>query len=262
MSEIFLSSLLLGSIAGLSAGLFGIGGGVLVVPFLSWLFTVHGFETEHIMLMSVATALASALFTSASSVKTHYHLGNIVWNRTFRLAPALLVGAICGAVLAEHISALLLRNIFIAYLFYTSLRMALPGKSPARTSKVYPRLDYPIGLVIGGISALLGIGGGSMNVPYLANTGLLMKNAVATSSACALPIAFSAACSYIILGWHSPLLPPDSLGYVYLPAFLGVTATGIFTAPIGARLAHRLPSRQLKRYFALILLFIGLKMLA
>jgi uncharacterized protein len=261
MSEIFLASLLLGSVAGLSAGLFGIGGGVLVVPFLSWLFTAHRFETEQIMLMAVATSLASALFTSAASVKTHYRLGNIVWNRTYRLAPALLLGAVCGAALAEHISAFILRNIFIVYLFYTSLHMAIPRTSAATTKRLRPHLDYPIGLIIGGISAILGIGGGSMNVPYLTTTGLLMKNAVATSSACALPIAFSAAASYVFWGWENPSLPPDSLGYVYIPAFLGVTATGIFTAPIGARLAHHLPSQQLKFYFAIILLLIGLKML-
>ncbi|MCK9605082.1 MAG: sulfite exporter TauE/SafE family protein [Methylomonas sp.] len=261
MIEIFLASLLLGSIAGLSAGLFGIGGGVLVVPFLSWLFTAHQFESEQIMLMAVATALASALFTSAASVRTHFRLGNIIWPRALRLAPTLFAGAVCGATLAEYISAGVLRKVFIVYLLYTSLHMVLPKNTARMAGKLPAGFDYPIGLFVGSISAVLGIGGGSMNVPYLAHAGLPMKNAVATSSVCALPIAFSAAASYIFLGWQNAALPPDSFGYVYLPAFLGITVTGVFTAPIGAGLAHRLPARQLKRYFALILLLIALKML-
>lgn len=261
MIEIFFASLLLGSLAGLSAGLFGIGGGVLVVPFLSWLFGAHHFESAQIMLMAVATALASALFTSAASVGTHFRLGNIVWPRFLRLAPTLFAGAAGGAALAEYISADMLRNLFIAYLLYTSFRMARPKNAATLPGKLPGGFDFPIGLLIGGLSAILGIGGGSMNVPYLARAGLPMKNAVATSSACALPIAFSAATSYVLLGWQNVSLPPDSIGYVYLPAFLGITATGVFTAPVGARLAHRLSARRLKRYFAAILLLIALKML-
>ena len=117
-----------------------------------------------------------------------------------------------------------------------------------------------MGFLIGSISAILGIGGGTITVPYLVSSGLQIKNAVATSSACALPIAISAAISYIVLGWHTENLPEGSFGYVYLPAFLGITTTSVFTAPIGARLAHRLPATKLKRYFALVLLFMAIKM--
>lgn len=260
MIETFIASLLLGTLAGLSAGLFGIGGGVLIVPFLSWLFKIQHFQTHEIMLIAIATSLASAIFTSAASVRTHYQLGNIVWHRATHLGPSLLLGALGGAVLANYISAELLRGFFIAYLFYTSLRMVLP-KNAAPASPQNPKyLDYPLGLLIGGMSALLGIGGGTMTVPYLAGSGLLMKNAVATSSVCALPITFSAAASYIFLGWHNDQLPAGSLGYIYLPAFLGIVTTSILTAPIGAKLAHRLPAQQLKRYFAVVLVLIALKM--
>ena len=261
MLEIFLASLVLGSLAGISAGLFGIGGGVLIVPFLSWLFAAHQFDTAQIMLIAVATSLATALLTSAASVRTHFYLGNIVWQRAFRLGPSLLLGAIGGATLAEYTSAALLRSLFIAYLVYTGLQMACP-KKPLSTQKKYSgRLDYPMGLFIGSVSAMLGIGGGTMTVPYLAHNGLLMKNAVATSSACAIPIAFSAAVSYIALGWHAASLPPGSFGYIYLPAFIGIVITSMFTAPVGARLAHRLPAQQLKRYFSGVLLLIALKMI-
>lgn len=261
MSDIFIASLLLGALAGVSAGLFGIGGGVLIVPFLGWLFAALQFPAQQIMLMAVATSLATALFTSASSVKTHMHLGNIVWRRAFRLAPGLLIGAMSGATLAEYTSATLLRGLFIGYLLYTSLHMALPKRNTPLSKKTSARLDYPIGLCIGNLSAMLGIGGGTMTVPYLAHSGLVMKNAVATSSACALPIAFSAAISYIFLGWHAHGLPEGSFGYIYLPAFFGIVLTSILTAPMGARLAHRLPAQQLKRYFAFVLFLIALKML-
>ncbi len=260
MAEIFIGSLLLGSLAGLSAGLFGIGGGVLIVPFLSWLFVAHRFHPELVMLMAVATSLATAIFTSAASANTHYRLGNIVWPRVFRLSPSLLFGALAGTLIAKYLSVQLLRTSFIAYLVYTGLNMALPKRSKSSSRIGQPFWDYPIGFLIGSISALLGIGGGTMTVPYLATSGQIMRNAVATSSACALPIAFAGAVSYILLGWQENHLPDGSVGYIYLPAFFGVVASSMLTAPLGARLAHGLPAQQLKRYFALVLLLIALKM--
>lgn len=260
MLTIFSTSLLIGTFAGLSAGLFGIGGGVLVVPFLGWLFAAHQFEPRHIMLMAVATSLATALLTSAASARAHYLLGNIVWHRVFRLTPSLLIGAVSGAALAEYSSASVLRNLFIAYLFYSAIHMALPKKKTFNRNRMSETLDYPAGLIIGIISAMLGIGGGTMTVPYLTINGLAMKNAVATSSTCALPIASSAAISYILLGWADNSLPIGSFGYIYLPAFFGIVFTSILTASVGAKLANKLPSAQLKRYFALVLLLIAIKM--
>jgi hypothetical protein len=259
MIEIFLASLLIGVLAGISAGLFGIGGGALIVPTLAWLFELHQFNPEQILLMAVASSLATALPTSISSLRTHHKLNNIIWHRAFRLMPTLLLASICGAILAEFISAELLRWFFVCYLLYTSLRLAWP-KSSATSGHPRLYLDYPMGFLIGSISAILGIGGGTITVPYLVSSGLQIKNAVATSSACALPIAISAAISYIVLGWHTENLPEGSFGYVYLPAFWGITTTSVFTAPIGARLAHRLPAIKLKRYFALVLLFMAIKM--
>lgn len=260
MLTIFFASLLIGTLAGLSAGLFGIGGGVLVVPFLGWLFAAHHFDPKLIMLMAVATSLATALLTSAASARAHYALGNIIWHRVFRLTPSLLLGAICGATLAEFSSPVILRNLFIGYLFYVSIHMALPKKKTFSSKTISQWLDYPAGFIIGIVSAMLGIGGGTMSVPYLAHNGLEMKNAVATSSTCALPIAASAAISYIALGWADASLPYGSLGYIYLPAFFGIVLTSMLTASMGAKLAHRLPATQLKRYFSLVLFAIALKM--
>lgn len=260
MTEVFLASLLLGVFAGISAGLFGIGGGALIVPVLVWLFQARQFNPEQIMLIAVATSLATAIFTSAASVLTHHKLGNIDWRRARHLAPSMLFGAGGGAVLAEYISADLLRWFFVAYLLYTSVQMAMPKHTKASTHPAKQFLDYPVGLLIGILSAILGIGGGTMTVPYLVNNGLIMKNAVATSSSCAIPIALSAAASYAILGWQDAQLPAGSLGYLYLPAFAGIVLTSIFTAPLGAKLAHRLPAQKLKRYFAIVLLALAMKM--
>lgn len=260
MMEIFLSSLLLGIVAGISAGLFGIGGGALIVPVLSWLFAAQHFNPAQVMLFAVATSLATALFTSLSSVRAHHKLGNIDWRRALHLGPSLLIGASGGAVLAEYLSADLLRWFFIAYLLYTSIQMAVAKHAATAIHRNRRYLDYPMGLMIGTLSAILGIGGGTMTVPYLASGGLLMKQAVATSSTCALPITLSAAASYIALGWHGHDLPVGSLGYIYLPAFAGIVMTSIFTAPLGAKLAHRLPAQRLKRYFAVVLLLIAIKM--
>ncbi|MGZ4957958.1 MAG: sulfite exporter TauE/SafE family protein [Methylomonas sp.] len=258
--EIFLASLILGMVAGVCAGLFGIGGGALIVPALTWLLAAQHLHPEQFMLIAVATSLATALFTSAASVRTHHKLGNVDWRRAFRLGPSLLVGAGGGAMLAEYISADWLRWFFVVYLLYTSVQLAMPKHALATAHQPRLYLDYPMGLLIGILSAILGIGGGTMTVPYLAGGGLLMKKAVATSSACALPITLSAAVSYIVLGWHCHDLPTGSLGYIYLPAFAGIVLTSIFTAPLGAKLAHHLPAQRLKRYFAVVLLLIAIKM--
>lgn len=260
MLEIFIACAFLGLFAGISAGLFGIGGGVVLVPFLSWLFELKQFPSEQIMLLAVATSLASALFTSTASVRTHFLLGNIHWNRVMQLSPGLLLGAVGGAILADYVSSFWLRRIFISYLLYTGLAMALPKTATGLTPKAGTILDYPMGLLIGVLSAILGIGGGTMTVPYLSTNGLKMKNAVATSSACTLPIAVAAAASYMYLGWNQPRLPEGSLGYVYLPAFTGIILTSLFSAQIGAKLANQLSSQRLKRYFAGVLFLMALKM--
>ncbi|MCQ8105816.1 sulfite exporter TauE/SafE family protein [Methylomonas sp. SURF-2] len=260
MPEIFFASLLLGAFAGIAAGLFGIGGGALIVPVLVWLFRLQQFDPEQIMLLAVATSLATAIFTSMASVRSHYLLGNIDSRRALRLAPTMLLGASGGAVLAELFNADMLRWFFVSYLLYTCGQLLRPPKTVSSPHSAKTYLDYPMSLLIGILSAILGIGGGTMTVPYLAGNGLIMKKAVATSSACAIPIALAGAASYAILGWRDDHLPNGSLGYLYLPAFAGIVLTSVFTAPIGARLAHRLPAQRLKRYFAIVLFLIAIKM--
>lgn len=262
MVELFLLSMLLGLIAGLLAGLFGLGGGVVIVPALVWLFSVNNFPAEWVMIMAVATSLSTIIFTSISSVLTHHKLGNIHWKTVFRLSPGILLGAGVGALVANFINAENLKWFFISYLIYVGIRMALPSKGEDKTKKIRQWIDYWAGNAIGFISSILGIGGGTLTVPYLLARQLPMKNAVAISSACGLPIAISGTITYAILGKSNAFLPEWSLGYVYLPALAGIIICSIITAPIGAKLANKLPAKKLKRYFSIVLFLIAFKMIA
>jgi len=261
MLEIFLFSMLLGLIAGLLAGLFGLGGGVLIVPALVWLLSVYNFPAELLMITAVATSLATIVFTSIASVLTHYRLGAIKWDRVFRLTPGILIGAGAGAIIANLIDAEILKGIFIVYLIYIGFRMAFPKRPKKEVKKPKLRLDYLMGNAIGFCSSILGIGGGTLTVPYLLARQLAMKNAVAVSSACGLPIAISGTIVYAVLGVNNNELPEWSLGYVYLPALAGIIVCSIVTAPIGAKLANKLPAKKLKRYFSIVLFLIAIKMI-
>ncbi|KAF3978595.1 MAG: sulfite exporter TauE/SafE family protein [Methylococcales symbiont of Iophon sp. n. MRB-2018] len=261
MQEFFLLALLLGAIAGLLAGLFGLGGGVIIVPALLWLFTEQQFPEQEMMIMAVATSLATIVLTSISSSISHYKLGNIIWAKVFKLTPGILLGSVVGAKLADWITADNLKWFFISYLIYVGLRMGYKSNPKIGGEKISAWMDYPVGNGIGLISSLLGIGGGTLTVPYLLSSQIAMKNAVAISSVCGLPIALSGATTYIWLGWEKTTLPEWSLGYVYLPAFLGITICSILTAPIGAKLANRLPAKKLKRYFSIVILLIAIKMI-
>jgi len=262
MTELFLLSMLLGLIAGLLAGLFGLGGGVVIVPALVWMFSSYGFPTDLIMIMAVATSLSTIVFTSVASILTHHKLGAIKWANVIRLSPGILLGAGLGAVVADYIAADVLKYFFVTYLFYVSLKMAWPQKINNKTvRKINNRVDYLVGPGIGFLSSLLGIGGGTLTVPYLLSRKLAMKNAVAVSSVCGFPIAVSSTVSYIVLGWKVDLLPEWGFGYIYLPALAGIIICSTLTAPIGAKLANKLPAKQLKRYFSIVLFLIAFKMI-
>jgi uncharacterized membrane protein YfcA len=261
MLELFLLSMLLGTVAGLLAGLFGLGGGVVIVPALFWLFSAQQFPDEYLMIMAVATSLATIIPTSISSVMAHYKLGTIIWDRVFRLTPGVLFGAGVGAVFAGMIVNEILKWFFISYLIYVGIRMATHVSSMGKEKQTVYWLDYLVGNGIGFLSSILGIGGGTLTVPYLVGRQVPMKNAVAVSSACGLPIALSGTIVYAWLGWDNTFLPEWSLGYIYLPALGGIVICSIFTAPIGAKLAYKLPAKKLKRYFSVVILLIAIKMI-
>jgi hypothetical protein len=259
--EIFLVGIILGIVTGLLAGLFGIGGGLVIVPVLAMLFRAQGFPAELIMLMAVATSLATIILTAIASVSAHHRLGAVVWTKVLLLSPGIMIGAAVGAVVAKHISGDTLRYILIIFLLYVGLQMVFQVKPKPDGVKQSRALDFWVANVIGLLSSIVGIGGGTLTVPYLVNGQMLMRNAVAVASACGIPIAVAGTVSYALLGWNASHLPEWSLGYVYLPIFIGTGLSSIVTAPAGAKLAHRLPAAKLKRYFSLLLFVMAAKLL-
>lgn len=260
MVILFFASMVLGAVAGFFAGLFGIGGGLIIVPVLAMLFSAQGFAPESVMIMAVATSLGTIIPTSTASVHAHHRLGAVSWERVFQLAPGIIVGSIFGAVLAEQMSGNLLRFIFSAYLLYAAWQLVSPENPNVGVTPPSRRFDHYAGLIIGCLSVIMGVGGGTMTVPYLVYFKTPIRNAVAVSSACGLPIAITGTISYALLGWQETVLPEWSIGYIYLPSFAGIVVTSIFTAPMGAKLVGILPALELKRYFALLLLIMAVKM--
>ncbi|MGX2042141.1 sulfite exporter TauE/SafE family protein [Methylocaldum sp. MU1018] len=250
-----------GSLAGVLSGLFGIGGGVVIVPFLIWFFSERGFPSDAVMIMAVATSLATIVVTSVSAVYAHHRLGAVRWDAVFRLAPGILAGSVIGSIIADRLPAHGFKLIFALFLLYVAGRILIDAKPESGAGRAVNGWLYPsAGLGIGAVSSILGIGGGTLSVPFLVKYRFPIRNAVAVSSACGFPIAVAGSLTDIVLGWEKPALPAWSLGYVYLPAFAGIVATSIPFAPVGAKLAHRLPTRRLRRMFAAVVFAVGVKL--
>lgn len=259
--EIFLLCLLLGAVAGVLAGLFGLGGGLVIVPVLSWLYTAQGFDEQLIMIMAIATSLATITVTSVSSLYAHHQLGSIIWKTVFQLAPGVFAGAILGSLVADYLTGQVLRILLALFLLCVGFQMALQLKPKVKNLIPTPGIVFGAGGLIGMISAILGIGGGTMTVPFLSGCNYPMRNAVGISSACGFPIAIAGTASYAVLGYDNTLLPQWSVGYIYLPAFFGIVLSSVLVAPLGAKLAHNLPTEILKRYFAMLLFVVAVKLL-
>jgi uncharacterized membrane protein YfcA len=252
--------LLLGTFAGTIAGLLGVGGGLIIVPVLVYVFTRQHIDPEVMVHLAVGTSLATIVFTSISSVRAHHKRGAVHWDVFWKLAPGIVIGALLGSVVADWMPAHSLRRFFAVFEWLVAAQL-LVGLRP-KPGRGVPRLPgmFGVGGVIGGISSLVGIGGGTMTVPFLVWCNLRMQEAVATSSACALPIASAGAAGFMMTGWSSSQLPASSLGFVYLPAFVGIVLASILFAPVGAWLAHRLPANTLRQFFAIFLVLLGFYM--
>lgn len=253
--------LLLGAFAGLVAGLLGVGGGLIIVPVLVFIFTGQEMANHLIVHLAVGTSLATIVFTSISSVRAHHQHGAVLWPAFWQLTPGIVIGAWLGALFADVLASDQLRRFFGVFELLVAIQMTFNVKP--RPHRQLPGRAGMVGAgsVIGAISAIVGIGGGTMTVPFLVWCNIAMRKAVATSSACGLPIAIAGATGFIVTGWNAVDLPVYSSGYVYWPAFIGIVIASVLSAPLGARLAHRLPAAQLKRIFAVLLYILGLRML-
>ncbi|MBD2857882.1 sulfite exporter TauE/SafE family protein [Spongiibacter sp. KMU-158] len=242
--------LALGVFAGLTAGVFGIGGGMIIVPGLIYCFALQGVGDTVAVHMAVGTSLATIVMTSISSVRTHHKLGNVDWQTWRFLAPGIALGVMLGVAVASQMSGSWLKLVFAIFAFLIALQMwfgvtahggrNLPGKAALSAT----------GSGIGFLSALFGIGGGSLTVPFLSWCNVRMQAAVATSAACGLPIAIVGAISNMVAGYGHPDLPAWTTGYVFWPGFLGIVLLSTPFARIGAKLAQGLSGAKLKRSFA------------
>ncbi len=261
MLTVILMYLGLGVAVGVLAGLLGVGGGLIIVPMLVFSLTWQGVPSEFLMHLALGTSLASIIFTSVSSFWAHHKRGAVNWTVVRRIVLGILVGTFLGSCLAAQMSNNLLKGIFVVFLYYMGLQM-LTNKKPKPTRGLPGPLGmFAVGNGIGAVSALVGIGGGSMSVPFMVWCNMTVHDAIGTSAAIGFPIAVAGTVGYIVNGLGVSGLPAYSLGYVYLPALAGIVAASVFTAPLGVRLAHSLPVDSLKRVFALLLFVMGTKML-
>ena len=253
--------LLVGCGSGFLAGLFGIGGGTLIVSVLALLLPSAGVTPDRVMHIALATSLAAIVFTSISSLLAHHRRGAVLWPIVRRLAPSLVVGAIAGGAVARYVPSDVLRVFFGIFLLLVSVRLAVGYRPPASRTLPGGAGLAAAGGLIGVLSAWTGIGGGALSGPFLMWCNVPPRNAVACAAASGLPIAVAATTGFIVGGWGEPGLPPNTIGYVLWPAALAIAATAIFFAPLGARLAHTLPTKRLKQAFALLLFVVAIRLL-
>ena len=256
---IWIEYALTGLIAGFLAGYLGIGGGLVLVPVLSWLFSQDPATADVAVQMAVATSLATMLFTSMSSLIAHHRRGAIIWSLVRQMLPGLLSGALLGSVIADQIGNLALGKVFGLFALIIGLQM-LRGSGQPGTRALPGR--FPIagtGFGIGTVSSLLGIGGGSMTVPWLLWHGQRVQSAIATAAACGYPIAIAGTVGFVLLGESHSSTP--ALGYVHLQALAGVALFSVFGAPLGVAAIHRSSPLFAKRFFAAFLLIVAVKML-
>ncbi len=251
----------LGAFAGMMAGLLGVGGGLIIVPVLVMLWQADGLGGTQMVQLAIGTSLAVIVFTSISSVRAHHLRGNVLWPVLWRLTPGILLGAGLGATLASTMPQALLKVVFGIFELLVAAQMMLSLR-PSSVASASQGLPGSLGMglaggVIGTVSALVGIGGGTLTVPFLDACKVRMQQAVGTSAASGLPIAVGGALSYVLLGWGNVQLPANSAGFVYGPALLGIAVTSMLFAPLGAALAHRLSTVMLKKVFAGFLVLLG-----
>jgi uncharacterized membrane protein YfcA len=251
--------LAIGVVVGFFAGLLGIGGGIIIVSALALMFAARDFAPHYIMHLAVGTSLAAIVFGSWSSFRTHHVHGAVDWTIVKRMTPGILVGVLVGAVAARFLSTAFLKHFFLAFMSLITAQMVFNVRPKAARE-----LPGALGLgamafVIGACSSLFGGGAAAIGVPFLTWCDVSAHRAIGTVAAMGFPLSLAGTLGYVVSGWSVPELPQWSLGFVYLPAFIGISVTSVLVAPYGARLAHRLQGTTLRRIFAVFLVLTGLK---
>lgn len=250
---LILALLAMGCFGGFAAGLLGIGGGMILVPFITMILSARQVPDELVVHMAIATSLGTIMFTSLSSVRAHHKHGAVRWDIVKLLAPGILVGSTIGPWFGKQMNASVLAIFFGVFVAFSATQMLI-NKKPA-AARDLPKAPgmFAAGGVIGILAGLVGAGGGFVSVPFMTWCNVRIHNAVATSAALGFPIAFAGTLANIFYGWGEPGLPDYSLGFIYAPALLIIVAASVTMAPLGARTAHRMQVRQLQKVFAVIL---------
>ena len=250
-----------GLFTGFLSGLLGIGGGLIIVPILSFIFLHLGFPVAFIMHMALGTSLGVIVITSIASSRAHHSHQNVDWVIVKKIALGIMLGAFLGSLVAAKFDASLLKALFVIYVFLAAFQiLSNYTPNPARILPRRPALDC-VGAFIGWVSSFVGIGGGTLTVPFLIYCNVNTKRAIGTSSAIGLPIAIAGTIGYMVSGLHFAYLPSPSIGFIYLPAFIIIALASLISAPLGALLVQKLAVKKLKKIFALLLIVIGLSML-
>ena len=249
----------MGAVAGVLAGLLGVGGGIIFVPVLVLVFEHQDVNSAVLMHVAIGTSLATIVVTSVSSIRVHQQHRAILWPVFQKITPGIIAGALLGALIAKTISGDLLRTIFGVFMIAVAAQMIL-NRVPKPHRQLPGRLGmFVVGVGIGTLSTLMGVGGGTMSVPFLTWCNVTIQNAVATSSAIGFPIAVAGVAGFIVAGWDVTDRPLMSIGYINIPAFFSIAIASILFAPVGARITHRISAHRLKVVFGCFLLLVSAK---
>jgi uncharacterized membrane protein YfcA len=259
--EWYAAYLALGAITGFLAGLFGVGGGLVLVPVLLLLFDAQGFPSPHLLHLALGTSMATILFTSLSSMRKHHQLGAVNWLVVRNITPGILIGTGLGALFATSVSPYFLGIFFALFVYFAAAQILLDVRPHA--SRQLPGIAGMslAGSAIGWVSSMVSIGGGTMVVPFLVWCNVALKNAIGTAAAVGFPIAVGGTAGYVLAGLDMTDLPAAHLGYVYLPALFWVALASVVTAPFGARAAHRMQVALLRKAFAVLLIVLATRLL-
>lgn len=249
--------LVTGALVGFLAGLLGIGGGFTIVPVLVEAFLSQGFAGEHIMPMAIGTSAGTIVFTAFSSARVHHAKGAVDWRVVKEMSPGIVLGSLLGPQITSALPASTMAGVFGCFIWWSAWHM-LRNRPPVASRQLPGVLGMTTaGVGIGTIAGMVGTGGGLLAVPFMTRCNVKLHTAVATSAAIGIPVAIAATIGFMLAGWGKADLPPYAVGYVYLPALLGIVVTSTLLAPVGARVAHSLPVARLRHAFAAMLFCLG-----
>lgn len=257
----FAAYLAIGAVVGFFAGLLGIGGGIIIVTSLALMFAAHGLAPEYVMHLAIGTSLAAIMLGSWSSFRAHHRHGAVDWALVRAMVPGLLAGVFAGAIAARFIPTQFLKYWFLGFTLFLTAQMMFGSLSPKPSRQLPARTGLTLmALFIGACSSLFGGGAAALGVPFLTWCNVSTHRAIGTVAAMGFPLAIAGTVGYVISGWGLAGLPPRSVGFVYLPAFIGISVTSMLVAPLGVKLAHRLKGPTLRRIFGAFLLVMAAKL--